>query len=128
MAQVEAAFDERLASQSSELAEPSANRKRLEPESDKLLAAHFADAIDLDTLKRHQDRIGLADIDRRLTNEHGQYEGSRAYLGTALSLLVDCAAMYQWVDDHGKCLANQTFTKGIEITEDYEAALRALTE
>ncbi len=34
--------------------------------SDKLLAAHFADAIDLDTLKRHQDRIraGLADVNR----------------------------------------------------------------
>ncbi|MFT4235777.1 MAG: hypothetical protein QM607_12370 [Microbacterium sp.] len=40
-----------------------ANRAKLESESDKLIAAHFADAIDLPTLKRHQDRIraGLAE-------------------------------------------------------------------
>ena len=64
-AQVEAAFDERLASRSQELAELTENRQRLQNESDKLLAAHFADAIDLETLKRHQDRIrtGLADIE-----------------------------------------------------------------
>lgn len=124
--QVDAAFDERLASRSNELAELTANRKRLEAESDKLLAAHFADAIDLDTLKRHQDRIriGLADIDRRLANEHSQYEGSRAFLGTALSLLVDCHSMYQRVDDHGKRLANQTFTNGIDITENEKATIR----
>ena len=69
-AQVEAAFDERLASRSQELAELTENRQRLQNESDKLLAAHFADAIDLKTLKRHQDRIrtGLADIDRRLAS------------------------------------------------------------
>ncbi|MEA5118083.1 MAG: recombinase family protein, partial [Propionicimonas sp.] len=55
--QVEAAFDERFAARSDELAELTANRRRLEAESDKILAAHFADAIDLPTLKRHQDRI-----------------------------------------------------------------------
>lgn len=95
-AQVDAAFDERLASRSQELAELSENRQRLQNESDKLLAAHFADAIDLDTLKRHQDRIrtGLADTDRRLANEHDHHEGSRKQLSTTLSLLVDCATLY----------------------------------
>ena len=95
-AQVEAAFDERLASRSQELAELTENRRRLQNESDKLLAAHFADAIDLETFKRHQDRIrtGLADIDRRLASEHDQHEGSRKQLATALSLLVDCATLY----------------------------------
>lgn len=35
---------------------------------DKLPAAHFADAIDLPTPKRHEDRIraGLADVNRKL--------------------------------------------------------------
>lgn len=53
---------------------------------DALLAAHFAEAIDLDTLKRHQDRIrtGLADIDRRLAQEHEGSEGTRQHLTTAL--------------------------------------------
>lgn len=48
-AQVEAAFDERLAARSQERAELTVNRKRLQNESDKLLAAHFAEAIDLET-------------------------------------------------------------------------------
>ena len=125
-AQVEAAFDERLASRSQELAELTENRKRLQNESDKLLAAHFADAIDLETLKRHQDRIraGLADIDRRLASEHDQHESSRKHLSTALSLLVDCATLYARTDDQGKRLANQALTNGIEISEDERATIK----
>ncbi|GFZ88690.1 recombinase family protein [Nesterenkonia alkaliphila] len=124
--QVDAAFDERLASRSQALAELTVNRKRLEAESEKLLAAHFADAIDLDTLKRHQDRIriGLADIDRRLANEHGQHEGPRKHIGTALRLLVDCGRVYARTDDHGRRLANQTFYDRIEISEDERATIR----
>lgn len=76
-AQVEAAFDERVGSRSQELAELTENRQRLQNESAKLLAAHLAAAIDLETLKRHQDRIqtGLTDIDRRLASEHDYYTG-----------------------------------------------------
>ena len=109
-----------------DLAELTANRQRLQNESDKLLAAHFADAIDLETLKRHQDRIrtGLADIDRRLATEHDQHEGSRKQLSTALSLLVDCAILYARTDDQGKRLANQALTNGIEISEDERATIR----
>ena len=125
-AQVEAAFDERLASRSTELAELTANRQRLQNESDKLLAAHFADAIDLETLKRHQDRIrtGLADIDRRLASEHAGNEGPRGQLSAALRLLVDCADLYARTNDQGKRLANQALTNGIEISEDERATIR----
>ncbi|MFE8934635.1 hypothetical protein [Micrococcus luteus] len=125
-AQVEATFDERLASRSQELAELTENRKRLQNESDKLLAAHFADAIDLETLKRHQDRIraGLADIDRRLASEHDQHEGSRKHLSTALNLFVDCATLYACTDDQGKRLANQALTNGIGISDDERATIR----
>ena len=125
-AQVEAAFDERLASRSTELAELTANRQRLQNESDKLLAAHFADAIDLDTLKRHQDRIraGLADIDRRLASEYEGNEGARGQLTAALRLLVDCANLYARTNDQSKRLANQALTNGIEIGEDETASIR----
>ena len=125
-AQVEAAFDKRLASRSQELAELTENRKRLQNESDKLLAAHFADAIDLDTLKRHQDRIrtGVADIDRRLASEHDHHTGARKQLSTALGLLVDCATLYARTNDQGKRLANQALTDGIEISEDERATIR----
>ena len=125
-AQVEAAFDERLASRSQELAELTENRQRLQNESDKLLAAHFADAIDLETLKRHQDRIrtGLSDIDRRLASEHDHHTGARKQLSTALSLLVDCATLYARTNDQGKRLANQALTDGIDISEDERATIR----
>lgn len=85
-ARVEAAFDERLAARSTELTKPAATRRRLQDESDRILAAHFADAIDLDTLKRHQDRIraGIADIDRRINHEHDQNEGSRMQIAAEL--------------------------------------------
>ena len=62
--------DKHSADRDQQSADLTANRAGLEAESDKLLAAHFADAIDLGALKRHQDRIraGLADIERRLTS------------------------------------------------------------
>ena len=75
-AEVDAAFDKRGAGRDQEFADLTANRARLEAESDKLLAAHFADAIDLPTLKRHQDRIRAHrayahsdDGSRRLANQ-----------------------------------------------------------
>lgn len=128
-AQVEAAFNERLASRSPELADLTENRQRLQDESDKLLAAHFADAIDLETLTRHQDRIstGLANIDRRLASEHDHHAGARKQISAALGLLVDCATLYARTNDQGKRLANQALTNGIEISEDERATIR-LTE
>ena len=124
--QVEAAFDERLAARSTELTELTDTRRRLERKGDKLLAPHFADAIDLDTLKRHQDRIraGMTDIDRRIADEYEQNQGPRKQLKKALRLLIGCASMYAATDNHGKRLANQTFTNGIDITADEQATPR----
>lgn len=84
-----------MASRSQELAELTADRKYLQAESEKLLAAHFADAIDLDTLKRHQDRVraGPAEIDRKLAG--------------AMNLLTYCATMYRQSDDEAKRLATK---------------------
>ncbi len=52
-AELDSAFDKRGAGREQEFADLTANRARLEAESDKLLAAHVADAIDLPTLNRH---------------------------------------------------------------------------
>ncbi len=57
-------------------------------------------------------------------SEHDHHEGSRKQLSTALSLLVDCATLYARTDEHGKRLANQAFTDGIEISEDEQATIR----
>ena len=123
---VEAAFDERLAERSQAIDDLTTTKHRLEAEADKLLQAHFADAIDLDTLKRHQDRIriALADVTKRLDTERHDHEGPRQHLATALRLLADCAQMYARTDDHGKRLANQAFYQHILITEDEKAAIQ----
>ena len=119
-AEVDAAFDKRSAGKDQELADLTANRARLEAESDKLLAAHFADAIDLPTLKRHQDRIraGLADIEQRLREHDEQHIGGRAFLHDSLRLLTDAHRAYAHSDDGRRRLANQAFYTRLEITED----------
>ncbi len=119
-ADVDAAFDKRNAGNDQELADLTANRARLEAESDKLLAAHFADAIGLDTLKRHQDRIraGLADVNRRLA-EHGEHHtGGRVFLHDSLRLLTDAHRAYTHSDDADRRLANQAFYTRLDITDD----------
>ncbi|MCK1804154.1 hypothetical protein MTQ12_14025 [Brevibacterium sp. R8603A2] len=123
---VEAAFDERLAERSQAIDDLATTKQRLEAEADKLLEAHFADAIDLPTLKRHQDRIriALADVTKRLEAERHDHEGPRQHLATALRLLADCATMYERTDDLGKRLANQAFYQRILITEDEKAAIQ----
>jgi hypothetical protein len=85
-----------------------------------LIAAHFADAIDLPTLQEHQDRIraGLADIDRRLAEHYEHHSGSRAFLGSSLRLLTDAHRMYAGSNDQQRRLANQAFYSKIPVTED----------
>ncbi|WP_431978216.1 recombinase family protein [Propionibacterium freudenreichii] len=119
-AEVDAAFDKRSAGRDQEFADLTANRVRLEAESDKLLAAHFADAIDLPTLKRHQDRIraGLADIEQRLREHDELHVGGRRFLHDSLRLLTDAHRAYAHSDDGSRRLANQAFYTRLEITED----------
>ncbi|WP_244972529.1 hypothetical protein [Paramicrobacterium fandaimingii] len=97
-----------------------ASRAKLEAESDKLLAAHFADAIDLSTLKRHQDRIraGLADIEHRLAQHDQQHAGGRAFLHDSLRLLTGAHNAYTHSDDGSRRLANQALYARLEITDD----------
>ncbi len=119
-AEVDSAFDERGAGRDQELADLTANRARLDAESDKLLAAHFADAIDLPTLKRHQDRIrtGLADIEQRLSEYDEKHAGGRAFLHDSLRLLTNAHHAYAHSGDGERRLANQAFYARLDITDD----------
>ncbi len=119
-AKLTTAFDKRAAGRNSELADLTTNRSRLEAESDKLLAAHFADAIDLPTVKRHQDRIraGLADIDQKLAEHDQHHAGARRFLQDSLQLLTSAHRMYARSGDGDRRLANQAFYTRLEITED----------
>ncbi|MGV1006469.1 MAG: recombinase family protein, partial [Candidatus Nanopelagicales bacterium] len=119
-AQVDAAFDTRTAGRDQEIADLMANRAKLEAESDKLLAAHFADAIDLPTLKRHQDRIraDLADVNQKLAEHDEHHTGGRAFLHDSLRLLTDAHHAYTHSDDGNRRLANQAFYTRLDITDD----------
>ncbi len=87
-------------------------------------------AIDLETLKRHQDRIraGLAEIDRKLDSGHEEHTGQRKHLATAIGLLARCAQTYWQSDDNGKRLANQAFFERIYIGEEDEQPDAVLAE
>ena len=119
-AEVDAAFDKRSAGRDQEFADLTANRARLEAESYKLLAAHFANTIDLPTLKRHQDHIraGLADIEHRLAQHDEQHIGGRAFLHDSLRLLTDAHHAYARSGDTDRRLANQAFYTRLDITDD----------
>lgn len=125
-AKVDAAFDARMAGRDQEIADLMANRAKLESESDKLLAAHFADAIDLPTLKRHQNRIraGLADVNQRLAEHDEHHADSRAFLHDSLRLLTDAHNAYARSGDANRRLANQAFYTRLDITDDEQLHTR----
>src|SRR5690606_16301919 len=109
-----------------EIADLMANRAKLESESDKLLAAHFADAIDLPTLKRHQDRIraGLADVNHRLAEHDGHHTGWRAFLHDSLRLLTAAHHAYARSRDPDRSAATQTICPRLDITDDEQLRAR----
>lgn len=115
-------FDRLMAAETEELARLTANRDRLESEQDRLMQAHYADAIPLTVLKREQDRI-LAELDkvtRRIDAHFGDYADARAHLDDALGLLANCADIYARCDDTNRRLCNQAFFTKVYIDEDNE--------
>lgn len=73
-------FDQLMAAETDELARLTANRDRLEGEQDRLMQAHYADAIPLTVLKREQDRITaeLDKVTRRIDAHYGGYATRRS--------------------------------------------------
>lgn len=92
----------------------------MEAESDKLLTVHFVDAIDLPTLKRHQDciRARLVDVEQRLATHDQHHTGARASLHDSLRLLIDVQRAYGRSGDGDRRLANQAFYTRLDITDD----------
>ena len=115
-------FDRLMSAEADELAQLTANRDRLEHEQDRLMQAHYADAIPLAVLKREQDRIAgeLDQVNRRLDAHHGEYTDARAHLDDALNLLENCADIYARCDDANRRLCNQAFFTKVYIEEDDE--------
>ena len=115
-------FDRLMAAETEELERLTTNRDRLEGEQDRLMQAHYADAIPLAVLKREQDRI-VAELDqvtRRIDAHFGDYADARAHLDDALGLLANCADIYRRCDDTNRRLCNQAFFTKVFIDEDNE--------
>ncbi len=115
-------FDRLMADETDELNQLTTNRDRLQHEQERLLHAHYADAIPLDLLKREQDRIlgELHQVNRRIDAHHGEYADARAHLEDALNLLANCADIYARCDDTNRRLCNQAFFTKIYVEEDDE--------
>ena len=115
-------FDRLMAAETEELERLTTNRDRLESEQDRLMQAHYADAIPLSVLKREQERI-VAELDqvtRRIDAHFGDYAEARAHLDDALGLLANCADIYTRCDDTNRRLCNQAFFTKVFIDEDNE--------
>ncbi|WP_436327144.1 recombinase family protein [Brevibacterium sp. FAM 27836] len=115
-------FDRLMAEETDELGQLTANRDRLQGEQERLLQAHYADAIPLALLKREQDRIlgELDQVTRRIDAHHGEYADARAHLEDALNLLANCADIYARCDDTNRRLCNQAFFTKVYVEEDDE--------
>jgi site-specific DNA recombinase len=97
-------------------------RKRsLEAERQKLLTAHYADAIPLDLLKTEQARItaGITAIEGRLAAVAADFRKAEANLQRALARAGDCQAAYREAAGRLRRQFNLAFFKRLLIGDDY---------
>lgn len=105
-----------------ELRQLGLERAKLEREQERLLQAHYADAIPLDLFKREQDRIAatLQGMDRQAKKLDNDHEDVERILALAFDLLENCPRAYQNAPDHIKKLFNQVFFEKILVYRDKE--------
>ena len=95
-------------------------RDKLEREQQKLLQAHYADAIPLELMKSEQDRIGrnLRENLRQAEFLRTDLERIEAILHLALDLIENCSRAYRLAEPHVKKLFNQVFFERLEVLDD----------
>ena len=95
-------------------------RTRLLAQRDKLLKAHYADAIPLDLLKTEQDHIGkqLAHIEERITATDDHQALVEANLERALDLARNCQTAYLTAPPKVRRLLNRVFFTRLYIEDD----------
>ncbi len=101
-------------------------KDQLERERQRLLQAHYADAIPLELLKTEQDRIAktLATIETDLASLTDQDTTARANLAGLLELLESCHQTYKAVPGHLRRLLNLAIFEEILIDIDDDQDLR----
>jgi site-specific DNA recombinase len=94
--------------------------RKLQDERQKLLQAHYADAITLDLLKREQDRIttAMAAVEGRLAAIAADFQTAETNLHRALDRAGDCQAAYREASDRMRRQFNLAFFKRLLIHDE----------
>jgi site-specific DNA recombinase len=94
--------------------------RKLQGEREKLLQAHYADAITLDLLKREQDRIttAMAAVEGRLAAIAADFKTAETNLHRALDRAGDCQTAYREASDRMRRQFNLAFFKRLLIHDE----------
>ena len=92
---------------------------QLAGERDKLLRAYYADAINVETLKREQDRIDTETgiLEAQMAGETIRLHEAKKIIKLALRLAKNCRASYQKGSPETRKLWNEAFLKRVEIRD-----------
>ena len=111
----------------------------LEHKRQKLLEAHYSDAIPLDLMKSEQKKIAkeLAGVEHEINMHNVTFENILANLHLALDLIEDCGTTYRAADDMTKRLINQALISrflvsngndGLNINVEFKAPFDTILE
>jgi site-specific DNA recombinase len=94
--------------------------RKLQEERQKLLDAHYADAIPLDLLKSEQARIAteVAAVEGRLAAVEGDYKAAEANMHRVLACVGDCEAAYREASEKMRRQFNLAFFKRLLVCDE----------
>jgi hypothetical protein len=93
--------------------------RQLANEGEKLLRAYYADAIDVQTLKREQNRINaeVAEAESQLATDGKKLRQATKIIDLALDLANNCAASYRKAKPEVRKMWNQAFFRTIRVRD-----------
>ncbi len=93
--------------------------RQLATEREKLLRAYYADAIDVETLKREQARIfaEVTEAEAQLAADGDSLKQAKQIIDLALELAKNCAASYRRARPEVRKLWNQAFFRNVLVSE-----------
>ena len=106
-----------------QLTQLTTTRQRLVHQRDKLLQAHYEDAIPLDVLKNEQQHItrSLTTTDRHIQALEQDLRDRETLIVQALDLAEHTAATYHQAPDHIRRMLNQLFFERIHLVPDQDS-------
>lgn len=105
-------------------------KARLENKRQKLLEAHYNNAIPLDLLKSEQQKIAkeLAAIEHEIRIHNTTFAGLTENLQMSLDIIEDCGSFYRGANDTTKRLMNQALFEKIYVSNTDDDGLQVLPQ